>query len=125
MPAYRRNRVAGGCYFFTLVTLDRQPWLCDADGRAALRDAIEQVRRERPFRIEAWVLLPDHLHCIWTLPDGDADYSTRWRLVKSKVSLHLDSTALWQPRFWEHTVRDERDLEVPPADANLVDRHVA
>jgi putative transposase len=115
MPTYRRSRLAGGSYFFTLVTLHRQPWLCEARARAALRTAIDQVRRARPFRIDAWVLLPDHMHCVWTLPEDDADYSTRWRLVKAKVSLQLASTALWQPRFWEHTLRDERDFEAHAA----------
>jgi len=115
MPSYRRNRVPGGTYFFTLVARDRRPWLCEARSREALRIAIEEVRRDRPFRIDAWVLLPDHLHCLWTLPPGDADYSTRWRQIKTKVTLRLVARELWQDRFWEHTVQDDRDLEAHAA----------
>lgn len=111
MSNFRRNRIAGGCFFFTVVTHERSPWLCGAAARTALRQAITEVRLDRPFQIDAWVLLPDHLHCIWSLPEGDADYSTRWRLLKAKVSLRLGSTSLWQPRFWEHTIRDEGDFE--------------
>ena len=72
----------GGAGFFTVVTYRRQPVLCDDVVRVALRRAIEQTRVNWPFRVDAWVLLPDHLHCIWTLPDGDADFSTRWNLIK-------------------------------------------
>jgi putative transposase len=115
MPSYRRNRLPGGSYFFTLVTHARRRWLCEPEARAAFRAAIEEVRRARPFRIDAWVLLPDHLHCLWTLPPGDADYSTRWRLVKTKVSIRLARPSLWQDRFWEHTLRDARDLEAHAA----------
>ncbi|MDO9446629.1 MAG: transposase, partial [Candidatus Nitrotoga sp.] len=81
----------------------------------------------RPFVIDAWVVLPDHLHCVWTLPEGDADFSTRWMIIKRAVSLacredycraswvtalklkHRDST-IWQRRFWEHPIRDENDF---------------
>jgi putative transposase len=127
MSRYRRARTAGACYFFTGVTYRRQPILCDDAVRQALRDAIIQVRETRPFTIDAWVLLPDHLHCIWTLPSGDADYSTRWNRIKRRVSMvcameykrpewvsaskrkHREST-LWQRRFWEHQIRDELDF---------------
>ena len=111
MPDYRRNRVPGGTYFFTLVTARRQPVLCHREVRAALRGAIERVRADRPFCIEAWVLLPDHLHCIWTLPDGDSDYSGRWRLIKLCMCRALAQPRFWQRRFWEHTVRDGADLK--------------
>ena len=120
VPNYRRDRTPGGSYFFTLVTHQRQPWLCRPEARAALRHAVRQVRASWPFRIEAWVLLPDHLHCIWTLPEGDADFSTRWRLVKRHVGRVLAGARgisgrdkqrpLWQNRFWEHRLRDERDF---------------
>jgi putative transposase len=127
MSRYRRATTAGSSYFFTVVAYRRQPILCDEPIRNALRVAIEEVRRARPFVIDAWVLLPDHLHCIWTLPDGDADFSTRWMKIKRAVSLacgedyrradlvtasklkHREST-IWQRRFWEHQIRDEKDF---------------
>ena len=127
MSRYRRANTPGASYFFTLVTFRRQPILCEAPFRAALRNAIHEVRTRRPFSIDAWVLLPDHLHCIWTLPPEDADFATRWSLIKRKVSLncvdhycrqewltaskmkHREST-LWQRRFWEHRIRNEADL---------------
>lgn len=127
MSRYRRSLLAGGTYFFTVVAYRRQTILCDDMLRDALRAAIESVRISRPFTIDAWVLLPDHLHCIWTLPEGDADFSTRWMMIKRKVSIacaaqyqrsewltaskqkHREST-LWQRRFWEHQIRDEEDL---------------
>jgi putative transposase len=127
MSRYRRASVAGGCYFFTVVAFRRQPILCDDAVRDALHSAIETVRVLRPFVIDAWVLLPDHLHCIWTLPEGDADFSTRWMMIKRLVSVacrdayrrtdlmsdskqkHREST-LWQRRFWEHQIRDDDDF---------------
>ena len=77
MPDYRRAFVPGGTFFFTVVTYRRQPWLVDADARAALHDATTRCREARPFVVDAWALLPDHLHAVWTLPSGDTDYSTR------------------------------------------------
>jgi putative transposase len=76
-------------YFFTVVAYRRRPILCDEPVRIALRDAINSVRAIRAFVIDAWVLMPDHLHCIWTLPDGDADFSTRWMMIKREVSVPL------------------------------------
>ena len=127
MSRYRRADVAGGSYFFTVVTERRQRILTEPAMRAALRESIETVRATRPFRIEAWVLLPDHLHAIWTLPEGDADFATRWRLIKAGVTRrcgalygqpqHLTARraakgcgTLWQHRYWEHLLRDERDF---------------
>lgn len=127
MSRYRRASAAGGSYFFTVVAYRRQAILCDEVVREALRAAIQTVRATRPFVIDAWVLLPDHLHCVWTLPEGDADFSTRWMLIKRLVSVacrdayrreewmhaskqkHREST-LWQRRFWEHQIRDEDDF---------------
>jgi putative transposase len=86
MSRCRRASVAGATYFFTVVTYRRQPILCDERIRKSLRDAIENVRVRRPFMIDAWVLLPDHLHCVWTLPQGDTDFSTRWMMIKRAVS---------------------------------------
>lgn len=81
MPQYRRFSIAGGTYFFTVVTYRRRPILCDAPVRAALRNAIQTVRARYPFTINAWVLLPDHLHCLWTLPPDDANFAKRWALI--------------------------------------------
>jgi len=128
MKNLRRLYIDGGTYFFTVVMQHRRPILCHAQMRKALRNAIQKVRIDRPFNIIAWVLLPDHLHTIWTLPENDSDYSTRWRLVKGSVSHHVkdildvkkertlnqirkQESGLWQHRFWEHTIRDEADLE--------------
>lgn len=127
MSHYRRTRVAGSSYFFTVVANRRQSILCAEEIRNALRHAIATVRTSLPFVIEAWVLLPDHLHCMWTLPEGDADFSTCWMKIQRSVSLacrvnhrrddwlvaskrkHRES-AIWQRRFWEHCIRDENDL---------------
>ncbi len=126
MSRYRRANIAGATYF-TVVTYRRQAILCDAPIRRALRDAIVAVREQRAFTIDAWVLLPDHLHCIWTLPPGDADFPLRWSMIKRRVSVacaaaykrpdwltaskrkHREST-LWQCRYWEHQIRDETDF---------------
>ena len=122
MVFYRRNLVAGGTYFFTVTLADRRAdWL--VRDIQCLRKAFRLARRKQPFAIDAIVVLPDHLHCIWTLPSGDADYSHRWRLIKGSFSRALVHTNrpirrnakgeynVWQRRFWEHTVRDERDLQ--------------
>jgi putative transposase len=127
MTYYRRTRT-GTTYFFTLVAYHRRPILCTDVIRRSLRIAIENLRKTRPFSIDACVLLPDHLHCIWTLPEGDCDFSTRWSLIKRSVSYfssdaaldpgirnassrkHREST-IWQRRFWEHQIRDELDFE--------------
>ena len=126
MPRYRR--ATGSTFFFTLVTYRRRPILCADIMRHAMRDAIAAVRAVRPFSVDAWVLLPDHMHCIWTLPDDDGDYSTRWARIKRSVSRdcrdvlhdprqlgdsrrkHREST-IWQRRYWEHRIRNEIDFE--------------
>jgi putative transposase len=77
MPDYRRNRVPGGAFFFTVNLLDRRSNLLVAR-IDALRDAVRQERTRAPFHIDAWVVLPDHMHCLWTLPEGDADFPGRW-----------------------------------------------
>lgn len=127
MPNYRRSAIAGGTYFITQVTYQRQSWLCTDVGRYALRTAINQVRQNRPFLIHAFVLLPDHFHGLWTLPQDDDDLSTRLRLIKTHVTRHygtdlglnLEVSAsrtkrkernLWQRRFWEHLIRDDTDF---------------
>jgi putative transposase len=127
MPNYRRPAILGGTYFITQVTYQRQPWLCSDIACHALRNAINQVRKNRPFEIDVFVLLPDHFHCLWTLPQNDHDLSTRLRLIKTYVTRHYGadlgltlevSTSrtkrkernLWQRRFWEHVIRDETDF---------------
>ena len=122
MVQYRRNYVAGGTYFFT-VTLDDRKSTALVDHISALRAAFRTVRHEHPFTIDAIVILPDHLHAIWTLPDGDDDFSDRWRRIKAHFTRRLVAAdlaiarhsngeyALWQRRYWEHTIRDERDFE--------------
>jgi len=127
MSRFRRANTEGGTYFFTVVTYRRQNILCNSEVRGALRKAIDKTRAGYPFIIDAWVLMPDHLHCIWTLPKGDSDFSTRWSKIKRDVSIlcreqyrrvewlsdskknHREST-LWQRRFWEHQIRDEEDF---------------
>ena len=122
MPNYRRLYVPGGTYFFTVNLLDRRSRLL-TDEIASLRAAYARVARTWPFETLAICVLPDHLHCVWTLPDGDADFSTRWRLIKLNFSKSLPKACdpakgrrpaergIWQRRFWEHAVRDADDLE--------------
>ena len=127
MINYRRLKIAGGTYFFTQVTHQREPWLCQELARAALRSAMIKVQQKYRFTIDAIILLPDYLHCIWTLPEGDSDFTTRWRLIKTYVTKEISQTLsldiqlsesrkkrresnLWQRRFWEHLIRDETDF---------------
>ncbi len=132
MPEYRRSIIAGGTYFFTAVTQDRLPILTCDEVRLVLREVIQEVRQSLPFIIEAWVLLPDHLHTIWTLPEGDANYQARWAIIKRVVSkidmvrkthpTYPDNNfsasmqkrrerGFWQRRFWEHAIRDDEDFQ--------------
>ena len=126
MRKYTRLKTAGACYFFTVVTYNRRKILCLPEVREALRYAINTVRQTMPFDIIAWVLLPEHLHCIWKLPAKDDNYSIRWAKIKTIVTKqckHLAASkvtitqarkrevGLWQSRFWEHQIRDDRDLE--------------
>jgi putative transposase len=121
MVRYRRNLIAGGTYFFTVTVADRRSAVL-VDNIASLREAFRTTRRERPFAIDAMVVLPDHLHVLMTLPRDDADYSGRWRRIKSlftrlvapRLSIEPNSRgeyALWQRRFWEHTIRSDLDFE--------------
>ena len=122
MPDYRRNRVPGGTFFFTVNLLDRRSDLL-VRHIDALRDAVRRVRNSTPFRVDAWVVLPDHMHCLWSLPEGDADFPGRWRAIKiafakslpafeprSAVMTSRGERGIWQRRYWEHTIRDQRDL---------------
>ncbi|MBK5958297.1 hypothetical protein CCR97_08740 [Rhodoplanes elegans] len=120
MVRYRRNFVQGGTYFFTVTLADRRSRVL-VDHVDALRAAFRDVRARHPFAVEAIVVLPDHLHAVMSLPAGDADFSTRWALIKRRftdavaaaggpVGRHRNGEpALWQRRFWEHTIRDDRD----------------
>ncbi|MEQ1613555.1 MAG: transposase [Hyphomicrobiaceae bacterium] len=123
MPNYRRAFVPGGCWFFTVNLLDRNSSLL-TDNIDALRSAVHETRRAFPFEIDAMVVLPDHIHSIWTLPSNDADFSVRWRWIKIRFSRSLPNAepltttrrargerGIWQRRFWEHLIRDERDLQ--------------
>ena len=110
---YRRNYQAGALYFFTLVSAQRQPILTHPEIRQVLRQAIHTVRQKYPFEIIAWVLLPDHLHTIWQLPENGANYSERWRQIKRLTQYHCQHSFpnIWQKRFWEHTICDDADLK--------------
>jgi putative transposase len=128
MTDYRRRRVEGGTYFFTLVTFERNTFLTTPEARDILHEAWMFVMNRQPFTTEAICLLPDHIHCIWTLPEGDSDYSTRWKEIKRRFSHHyrdacaeLDvpgesrqkkmEQAFWQRRFWEHTIHGQEDYD--------------
>jgi putative transposase len=117
MPNYRRARIAGGMYFFTVVTFERRPLFADDLACGCLRQVWREARRRYLFGTEAACLLPDHPHCIWTLPAGDHDFSQRWNLIKGltiRLYRHaqtMDRAPLWQPRFWEHMIRDQADLD--------------
>jgi putative transposase len=86
MPIYRRTVIPGSTYFFTVVTYRRQRFLTEPHCQQILREVIAEVRQKHPFTIEAWVLLPDHLHCMWTLPSEEANFSKRWGLIKAKFA---------------------------------------
>ncbi len=122
MATFRRYYIEGGCYFFTLVTHRRQALLVKHID--ALRGAFRRVKQRYPFYLDAIVVLPDHLHCIMSLPDGDKDYPKRIRLIKHSFSRALPTAVdvcaqlrrrgergLWQRRYWEHVIRDEVDYQ--------------
>ena len=127
MPNYRRIFLPGGTFFFTVVTHQRRPILIDAGTRKILHEVFLRVQTELPFTIDAICLLPDHMHCIWTLPEVDLDYPTRWKKIKtcfskaylraggnpgeaSESMVKKGEVGIWQRRYWEHTIRDEVDL---------------
>jgi putative transposase len=122
MVRYRRNFLPGGTYFFTVTLLDRRSSAL-IEHIEALRAAVRTTRTEHPFSLDAVVVLPDHLHVVMTLPPDDADFSSRLSLIKRRFTSSLIKAgvriprrrngehALWQRRFWEHTIRNERDYE--------------
>ena len=122
MPDYRRLWVPGGTYFFTVNLADRSRRLL-VERMDALRESADAVRAVHPFAGVAWCVLPDHLHTVWALPPGDADFATRWMLIKAGFSRRIASgervspsrcrhheRGIWRRRYWEHLIRDERDL---------------
>src|SRR3990170_6805636 len=128
MPDYRRARIPGGTYFFTVVTHRRVKLFSNRHARDILGNIFRRCQLRRPFSIDAIVLLPDHLHTIWTLPSGDIDYSGRWNWIKHEFTrLWLENRGterpgsmgrqserrrgVWQPRFWEHTIETDEDFE--------------
>ncbi len=145
MTNYRRKKNEGGYYFFTVVTCKRRRFLTDKLARDCLREVWKDVQDKRYFEVIALVLIPDHLHCVWRLENGDNDYSGRWSTIKKKFSriylanggeectrndsrLKKRERGIWQRRFWEHRIRDEDDLKrhvdyihYNPVKHNLVD----
>ena len=124
LTEYRRARQFGGTWFFTVNLASRRGNRLLIDRIDLLTAAFDHVGRRHPFEMDAFVVLPDHLHCIWTLPDGDTDFSTRWLLIKGQFSRGIEKgewvsqsrlkkgeRGIWQRRFWEHLIRDERDFE--------------
>jgi putative transposase len=123
---YRRMNAPGGTFFFTLVTFKRMDIFAEEGAVEQLRQAFRYVMLRHPFTIEAAVVLPDHLHMLWHLPPGDSDYSSRWRLIKSHFTHRWEGgkyissnesreskgeQAVWQRRFWEHLIWDDRDWQ--------------
>ncbi|WLP94928.1 transposase [Psychrobacter sp. M13] len=127
MPQYIRSYTEGATYFFTLVSYNRRKILCNEDFLQALRNSIRQIQQQYPFEIIAWIQLPEHLHCIWQMPENDANYSMRWSQIKrlttqacpqyhltahelshSKVS--RNERGIWQRRFSEHQINSEADF---------------
>ncbi|MBB1202215.1 transposase [Enterobacteriaceae bacterium 89] len=108
MSNYRRNYVKGGTWFFTVNLRNRQSALL-VEQIATLRNSVAQVKRRKPFFIDAWVVLPEHMHCIWTLPENDCDFSGRWRDIKKIFTRDAGLSGIWQPHFWEHTIQDDED----------------
>jgi putative transposase len=124
MTGYRRARVEGASYFFTVNCAERHGNQLLVNHIDLLRQVFRKVKKGHSFHIDAMIVLPDHLHCIWTLPAGDADYKTRWALIKSGFSrgippgercsrsrIKRGERGIWQRRYWEHLIRDDRDYQ--------------
>ena len=117
MSNYRRLLMKGGTYFFTVVTYNRRPLLCEEYALNRLKAAFGYVKKSHPYQMEALVVLPDHLHCIWRLPEDDADFATRWNRFKRYFSIGIQGSlnqrrekSIWQHRFWERLIRNDADL---------------
>lgn len=124
MPDYRRAWHPGGTYFFTVNLLQRHGNGLLTRHVEVLREVVTSVRRQYPFRIHGWVVLPEHMHCVIELPQHDADFATRWRLIKmafskaipraerlSEVRARRGERGIWQRRYWEHLIRNEADFQ--------------
>lgn len=118
MSDYRRLYEKGGIYFFTLVTYERRLLLCEEKALIRLKEAFYYTMKKYPFRMSGLVILRDHLHCIWQLPEKDDAFSVRWNRIKRYFSVgmqgdsnHRREKNIWQKRFWEHLIRDEADWE--------------
>ena len=123
MTEYRRAHIPGATWFFTVNLAERHGNRLLVSNIDLLRQVFRQIKSRHPFAIDAMVVLPEHLHCIWTLPAGDSDYQTRWTLIKAGFSRQLPAgkrrspsrvqrgkRGIWQRRFWEHVIRDEQDF---------------
>ena len=124
MSRYRRANLSGGCYFFTVNLADRTSALL-VGHIERLRAVYTEVCKNHPFETIAICVLPEHLHAVWQLPEGDSDYALRWRLIKSMFSRGMPKaaqrsqskvmrreTGIWQRRYWEHCIRDDEDLQL-------------
>ncbi|HZX17569.1 MAG TPA: transposase [Pseudomonas sp.] len=117
MPNDRRAWVPGGTYFFTVNLQDRESDLLVRE-IALLRRVVVTTKARHPFAINAWVVLPEHMHCLWTLPAGDSDFARRWMVIKQLFCRGLPAATganarrergIWQRRYWEHLIRDSQD----------------
>ncbi len=142
MPDYQRLWVPSGTYFFTVNLLQRKQNDLLIQNINILREVVARVRESHPFRIYGWVVLPDHIHCIISLPKDDCDFALRWRLIKSGFSKAIPDIewrsisrkkrgerGIWQRRYWEHLIRDDEDfaahmdyIHINPVKHGLVDR---
>jgi putative transposase len=133
MTEYRRAKTQGATYFFTVNCAERHGNHLLVDSIDLLRQIFRKIKSEHPFETDAMVVLPEHLHCIWTLPPGDADYQTRWALIKAGFSraipvgerrsasrIKRGERGIWQRRYWEHLIRNDRDFESEKMGSGLV-----
>jgi len=127
LAEYHRVYQKGGMYFFTLVTFQRRPIFNDAAAIKLLENTIRSVQVKYPFEIVAFVILLDHLHYVWTLPEDESNFSIRWKYIKSSFTKEYlkgrridvsesmrkkGEKGVWQRRFWEHLIRDQDDLNL-------------
>jgi putative transposase len=123
MTEYRRAYIPGASWFFTVNLAERKENCLLTDKIDLLREAFEYAKSRHPFRMDAVVIMPDHLHCIWTLPADEADFSLRWNVLKGHFSRNIENRerisasrksrrerGIWQRRFWEHLLRDQTDF---------------
>jgi len=122
---YRRSQAKGATFFFTVVTYKRKKILSHDTNITLIKEAVKYVMGRHPFTVDAFVIMPEHIHCIWTLPENDSDFSTRLRMIKGRFTRRCDDIykasrtasrvkkaeqAIWQRRFWEHQIKDEDDF---------------